>query len=131
MERCPFCGGQLIGCGCRYTGLGFYYDWNAQYCGLPRDIYENGLPEELEDKFEELLNAKGRVPYIQYPIVCSKCGELWPDLVMVPDDEWKKYIQADKRRLILCRDCYDHIKNVTDGGQHVASRQEETEEKET
>ena len=51
-----------------------------------------------------------RVPFIIYPLICAKCGELWPEFFRVPDVEWQHYIQMDKQRDIICRDCYDEIK---------------------
>lgn len=80
MERCPFCGGQFITCGCNHDNL------------------------RMED----------RIPWIQYPVICVKCGELWPDFFNVPDKEWGRYVEPNKRRAILCRNCYDFIRCVID-----------------
>jgi len=110
MERCPFCGHQLISCDCRYTKNGFDVDESKEFSGLPEQIYMQGLPDELEDKFLTMLEEKGRIPYIQWPWVCGKCGKMWPDMFMVPNEEWERYIQKSKRDLILCKDCYDQIK---------------------
>jgi hypothetical protein len=89
-EKCPFCFRQLISCDC---------------------------PVQLVQPFdrviyEELLRKKGRIPFILYPVMCAKCGELWPELFRVPDEEWKRYIQPDKQRTSLCLDCYEYIKDV-------------------
>ncbi len=115
-EWCPFCAGQLSSCDCAYTILGLFdqtkYDESSSY--LPPEIYSDGLTDELEDKWIEILKGKGRVPYIEYPNVCAKCGCLYPDLFRVPDEEWKKYIQIDMRDSILCDNCYDYIKRVID-----------------
>lgn len=54
------------------------------------------------------------VPYIHYPLVCARCGKLNPDLFMVPDDEWEHYIQLDMQNSVLCRKCYDYIKEAID-----------------
>ena len=107
-ERCPFCGHQLISCECRYTQLGF--DMNK----LPADIYEQGLPKELEEKWELILNKKGRVPYIIYPVVCVVCGALWPNLFDVSDEEWEKYIEPAQREKVICQPCYNAIKSKID-----------------
>lgn len=47
VELCPWCGGQLVYCSCRYEQLGI-------------DAMEN---EEDLIRFEEILNAQGRIPY--------------------------------------------------------------------
>ena len=113
-ERCPFCGNQLISCSCKYK-LWFAYNWHELlYCGLPKDIYENGLPVELEEKWEGVLKIEGRVPYIYYPNICSKCGAVNPELFKVPLEEWNHYIEIQEQRSVICRECYDYIKRVID-----------------
>lgn len=114
MERCPFCGRQLLSCPCCYKQLGFDYNFNKPFCGLPEDIYKNGLPLDLQSKWENILERKGLIPYIVYPVICSKCGKLWPDFFMVSDEEWKKYIQKDMQDTVICLKCYKHIKNKID-----------------
>ena len=111
MERCPFCNGQLIGCDCCYEKLGFIVHPTYR---LPQDIYENGLPDNLMEKWDSMLEEKGRIPYILYPIICARCGKLWPDFFMVPHEEWNYYIEPGKRDKVLCRSCYDEITNLID-----------------
>lgn len=113
-EICPFCGKQLISCNCAYIALGYDYDSNARFCGLPEKIYNNGLSIQDEKKWIEILNKKGRIPYIRYPIVCAKCGKQWPDFFNVSDEEWAKYIQPDMRRSVICKNCYNEIKMLID-----------------
>jgi len=116
MERCPFCGGQSISCSCSYKRLGLFdsikYELETGY--LPPDIYNNGLSPEQEKQWKTILEKQGRYPYIVYPVMCARCGALWPDFFSVPDDEWRRYIQPDMRRSVLCRSCYDYIKQVTE-----------------
>jgi len=50
-----------------------------------------------------------RVPYIDWPVVCARCGALWPPFFQVPDAEWRHYIQTDQRRAVLCQPCYERI----------------------
>jgi hypothetical protein len=114
-EHCPFCGGQLASCDCSYENLGLRDEskFTVKTSFLPAEIYENGLPEELENKWCKILDEKGRVPFIQYPNVCAKCGALYPELFMVPDEEWQKYVEVEMRSSILCKACYAYIKYVT------------------
>ena len=41
-------------------------------------------------------------------------GTLWPEFFRVPDAEWARYIQMDMRDTVLCRSCYEYIKQVID-----------------
>ena len=112
MERCPFCGSQLISCKCCYLLLDLFdqkqYTKDTYY--LPPEIYEHGLSDEQQSRWLELLQAEGRIPYILYPNLCYKCGVLWPDMFYVPDEEWNKYVAPADRGAMLCRPCYDQIR---------------------
>lgn len=114
MEICPFCDGQLLGCSCAYTALGYQYDSNKEYCGLPKEIYENGLSKEQEKEWINLLEKKGRIRWIKYPIICAKCGEVWPELFSVPSEEWQRYIQKSEQDKVICVNCYNFIKECID-----------------
>lgn len=50
-EECPFCHGQLYGCGCYYDELGIDFE---EY---------DELTAEQEKEWEKLLREKGRIPY--------------------------------------------------------------------
>jgi hypothetical protein len=114
MERCPFCGGQLISCDCPYKVLGLDFDISKPFCGLPQAIYEKGLTKEMNQKLLEGLDKKGRVPYILYPSICGRCGKVNPEFFMVPAWVWWKYIQKGSRKLILCEGCWSTIVNLID-----------------
>lgn len=98
MERCPFCGGQQISCDCMYNHLGLRNDHTV----------------EDEDRWLEKLEEKGRVPFIVYPNMCVRCGELWPKMFKTTDEEWNKYVELRVRGEMICRKCYDWIKLVID-----------------
>jgi len=114
MERCPFCGGQLITCPCKYKKLGFEHDRAKMYSGLPVEIYEKGLPEDLKKKWEKILNNKGRIPWIIYPNVCARCGTCWPKGKMYPDWLWRRYIEPAMRNKVLCDSCFQEIRRIID-----------------
>ena len=62
----------------------------------------------------EALNEKGRIPYIEYPNVCAKCGKLWPELFMVSNKKWRYYIQINMQDKVICRECYNKIRELID-----------------
>ncbi len=43
--------------------------------------------------------------------LCARCGKFFTAPFMTLDVEWGQYIQRDKRRELLCRDCFTKIKN--------------------
>jgi hypothetical protein len=45
----------------------------------------------------DILDDKGRIPFIMYPNLCAKCGTLWPEMFSVPDEEWERYIEPRMR----------------------------------
>lgn len=114
MEFCPFCGGQLITCPCWYTKLGYAYDENASFCGLPPKVYVNALSDQEEARFMKMCDARGRVPYVWLPLVCGRCGELWPTSFMVDNKEWLFYLGTNYEGVMLCPACYDEIKRLID-----------------
>jgi len=55
-----------------------------------------------------------RVPFVMYPQICARCGEMWPDEFTVPDEEWAKYVPWSMRECVLCRRCYKFVKAIID-----------------
>lgn len=105
MEPCPFCDSdQLIACFCLYEQLGIE--------DLPED--DDGW-DEMFARWDAVLDAKGRIPYIYYPLMCAYCGGLWPRFFMVEKKEWEKYIEPKMQGEILCWDCYAGIRQLIDG----------------
>jgi len=65
-------------------------------------------------KISCLCNAKTKVPFIEYPNMCSRCGKIWPELFKVDDVEWNKYIELEHRGDVICFDCFQKIKRLID-----------------
>ena len=118
MERCPFCLGQNISCGCRYKH--FYPSYKCARTlsemvdlentnGLPKDVYENGLPLEQAEEWDRLCERKGFIPYIVLPNLCARCGKTWPDFFMAED--WATAIPRNIHKEILCVQCYELVKS--------------------
>lgn len=101
-EHCPFCTGQLQGCGCLEERV------DTPSCPEDADTY----PESIALEWQAMLTKKGRVPFIYYPNLCAKCGAVDPKLFRVPDREWTKYVEVRERRSVLCRPCFDFIKSA-------------------
>ena len=114
-ERCPYCGGQLISCMCAYEVLGLV-DKSAypETDGLTPEIYRHGLSPAQEAQWKQALAIKQRIPWINYPVICQRCGALWPKFFHVSDVEWNLYIEPAMRLAVICRSCFDEIKNYID-----------------
>jgi hypothetical protein len=74
----------------------------------------DGMTRAQEAEWEVALEKKGRVPFIVYPVICARCGQLWPTFFMVPNEEWKRYVEPAEQRQVLCRRCYVWIAKVID-----------------
>ena len=89
-ERCPCCGHQLISCDC--------FDDLLKLDHPPGTVIDRHyLTKKQWRLWERFLSDKGRVPFIEYPTICAKCGVLWPELFMVPNEEWNRYVEIQER----------------------------------
>lgn len=119
LERCPFCGCQLLTCRCKYDRLGLVNEdrFTAETNYLPPEIYSEGIQGELWERWLGILYAKGRYPFIRYPTLCSFCGDPFPEFFTVPDEEWNRFVQPDKQEEVICKSCFDYIKHISSSSQ--------------
>jgi hypothetical protein len=54
--------------------------------------------------------GKEKVPFIDFPIICEYCGEIWPE--SFTDDEWKEILPECYWDKTLCLDCWKYIKEL-------------------
>ncbi len=105
MERCPFCGRQLISCDCCYKKLGIDVSSGTW-------AYAHGLTDEQEEQWLAMLEAKRRIPYLLVPSNCGLCGYQWPEHWSVSDKTWRKYIIPALQDRVLCLDCFEELKKI-------------------
>lgn len=115
MEKCPACGGQLITCGCIRERMNYGFRTSAW-------VGDGDLTKPQEEHWQQILEKLGRVPYIIYPVICCRCGKLWPDSFDVPNEEWRKYVPLRHRGSVLCRKCYDIVKGLIDSHERGTRR---------
>jgi hypothetical protein len=117
MERCPYCLGQLITCGCIYRILGID-------CAPGTRVYSEGPSDEQRNLWIAVLNKKGRIPYLRIPVLCAMCGGVWPDFFH--SDDWKKFVPPNLQDAVLCRACFKRLQELMpEGWQKLAIREED------
>jgi hypothetical protein len=115
-EQCPFCEGTFgADCDCRYDFLGLRSSANPpEQAELSREVYEGGLSAEQEAAWLAILERRGRLPFVDAPQMCGRCGRLWPDLFVVQDAAWEYYAGPRLRDAIVCERCFDQLRRAVD-----------------
>jgi hypothetical protein len=90
MEICPKCKKQLLSCGCNV-----------------KDI-------SIDEKFFKIgKKAFKREPYIRNPVICAKCGKLYPAFFNVSNQEWEKTIGITfEDDIVLCEFCFKRVRTL-------------------
>jgi hypothetical protein len=109
MERCPFCGRQLVSCDCAYKKLGIDVSPGTR-------AYKHGLTVKQDREWGQVLKEKGRIPYVQPHNVCPQCGKLDPEMFRVADSDWVKYVPPPLQKEVICRTCYNDLKKLFPNG---------------
>jgi hypothetical protein len=65
-----------------------------------------------------------RLPFVHYPNLCRRCGQLYPLMFSVTDEEWERYVEPEQRREMLCYECFSQIRKWIDGTETVDTRLE-------
>lgn len=65
-------------------------------------------PEKTKLEQKRALEAIRSKP----PRKCALCDEPWPEVFEVPDEEWKTYVSPELQDKVLCRKCYDELKEA-------------------
>jgi len=63
-----------------------------------------GCPEPAE---------KDRIIWVEIPNLCRLCGEKWPDMFILSDEEWQRTVPKNLWAEELCKTCYGHVKALT------------------
>ena len=100
--------------------------WQARpcHCGASVGMFHNeGCDMELCSKCGGQLafcDCRGdlpyRIPYIRIPNLCALCGEQWPEMFTVSNEEWMLYVIPPLQQEMLCRECYDAQKRLFPNG---------------
>jgi hypothetical protein len=107
-QRCVKCGvleGEFhkIGCG-----------WERCSCG--EQLLACLITGKCDDK------ERVPVPFVLYPNLCRRCGQIFPLMFDVSDAEWTRYVEISQRKEMLCFGCFSLIRKWTDGTETVDTR---------
>ena len=87
---------------------------SPEYGHLTKDKYENGLSSEEWRRWKEICTQKGRIPFIDIPQLCVRCGQVWPEMFMVQNKVWLYYTNPELKNEMLCLDCFQEIRQKVD-----------------
>jgi hypothetical protein len=114
-EFCPFCELQMIECDCVYDLIGLRHRANPPETDwLQQEVYSGGLSDEQDQRWLATLEARGRIPFVDTPQLCARCGETWPEAFQVPDVVWEYYAGPAHRKSVLCEQCFGEIRRLVD-----------------
>ncbi|MDD5289190.1 MAG: hypothetical protein PHY28_08795 [Dehalococcoidales bacterium] len=104
-ELCPFCGGQLITCGCynRILRIDASHD---------SGVAKQGLAKKQAKQQEKFFNEFGRIPHLHWAMVCARCGAKNLPTPTVTEVEWNKYVVPWLQHDPLCQSCYEEMKRI-------------------
>lgn len=49
-------------------------------------------------------------PFIETVVTCPICGDVYPDMFGVEDEEWQKYVPPELQHSVICKYCYKQLK---------------------
>ncbi|WXG44428.1 MAG: hypothetical protein WED04_10400 [Promethearchaeati archaeon SRVP18_Atabeyarchaeia-1] len=66
-------------------------------CGHYGDVKKGNMP---------------RIPFIPRILVCAVCGRPFPRFFKVEEDDWVKFVIPPLHHRVLCRRCYDEMREL-------------------
>ena len=88
----------------------------SKYDGLTKEVYYNGLNDEQAEQWDMILKKKGLIPWVEIPNLCARCGDVFPEMFLVSDYKWRKYVIPELQDKMLCRGCYNGLKKLFPNG---------------
>lgn len=115
-EICLFCNELSAYCDCMYEHFNLVDEsLYPDYPHIPLELLENGFPREMIDEWELHMMQSGRYPFILYPDICCRCGEVNPKpwKKKVSKEEWQTYVELEYQTRAMCEECFEVIKELT------------------
>ena len=76
------------------------------------------LTEEAEFQQQTISEAAESILWDHLNAACVSCRTFCLEMWMAPDDVWRYYIPEAWREKILCRECWEDIVRIRDGGRY-------------